>query len=153
MAGESTGPERSPVNRMGIAICALVGLLIAAYMSLYKLGVLGVLACGTGGCEIVQNSPWAVFLGVPVPYLGFLGYALVLVVALLGLQPGFTHDRRVAAVLAAGALLAFAFSAYLTYLEAAVIHAWCQWCVGSAVVATAMLLFTIPEIPMLRRSR
>jgi uncharacterized membrane protein len=31
-----------------------------------------------------------------------------------------------------------AYAAYLTYLEAAVIHAWCQWCVGSAVIITAI---------------
>lgn len=138
---------------MGIAVLALIGLLIAGYMSAYKLGLLGVIACGTGECERVQHSPWAVFLGIPVPYLGFLGYGLLLGGALLGLQPGLESDRRIAAVLLAGALIGFAFSAYLTYLEAAVIHAWCRWCIGSAVVATLVLLFAIPEVGRLRRSR
>jgi len=137
---------------MGIALCALVGLLIAAYMSLYKLGAFGMLICGTDGCETVQNSPWAVFLGVPIPYLGFFGYGALLVVALLGLQPRFQADRRVAAALSLGALLGLAFSAYLTYLEAAVIHAWCRWCIGSAVVAVLVFLFAIPELLRLRRS-
>lgn len=131
---------------------AVVGLLIAGYMSAYKLGWLGVLPCGTGGCETVQNSPWAVFLGVPVPFLGFIGYGIMLAAALLGLQPAFVADRRVAVVLLAGGVMGFGFSGYLTYLEVAVIHAWCRWCVGSAVVATLILLFTIPEALRLRRS-
>jgi uncharacterized membrane protein len=33
------------------------------------------------------------------------------------------------------------FSAWLTYLEAGPIGAWCLWCIGSAVVAT--LLFVV----------
>jgi len=154
-AGRVVPPEAEPAppaNRMGIAVLALVGLLIAGYMSAYKLGLFGVLACGTGGCETVQDSPWAVFYGMPVPYLGFLGYGIMLAAALLGLQPRFVADRRVAAVLLAGAVAGFGFSAYLTYLEAAVIHAWCRWCIGSAVVATLLLLCAIPEVRKLRRS-
>ena len=137
---------------MGVALLAVIGLLIAGYMSAYKLGLLGVLACGPGGCETVQHSPWAVFLGVPVPFIGFAGYAIMLGAALLGLQPHLVSDRRVAAVLLTGAVVGFAYSAYLTYLEAVVIGAWCRWCIGSAVVATLILLFAIPEVPRLRRS-
>jgi len=33
------------------------------------------------------------------------------------------------------------FSAWLTYLEGFAIHAWCQWCLISAAIAT--LLFVI----------
>lgn len=141
-----------PANRLAIALLALIGLLIAGYMSAYKLGWLGMLACSTGGCETVQQSPWAVFLGIPVPYLGFLGYGIMLAAALLGLQPRFLADPRVAAVLLAGAIAGFAFSAYLTWLEASVIHAWCRWCLGSAAVATLLLLLAIPEVKKLRRS-
>jgi uncharacterized membrane protein len=137
---------------MGLAVLALIGVLISGYMSAYKLGLLGMLACGPGGCEIVQHSPWAVLLGVPVPFLGLAGYGVLLVTALLGLQPAFVADRRIAGVLLAGALAGFGFSAYLTYLEAAVIHAWCRWCIGSAVIATLILLLAIPEVMRLRRS-
>jgi uncharacterized membrane protein len=147
--GAAAGP---PLHRMVLALLALIGLLVAGYMSAYKLGWFGVLACGTGGCETVQHSPWAVFLGVPVPYLGFGGYGIMFAVALLGLQPRFEADRRIPAVLLAGAGAGFVFSAYLTWLEAAVIHAWCRWCIGSAVVATLLLLFAIPEVKRLRRS-
>lgn len=140
-----------PRNRMAIALFALVGLLISTYMSLYKLGAFGVIACGTGDCERVQNSPWAVFLGIPVPYLGFIGYGALLVTAMLGMQPRFVQDRRISLVLLAGAFAGFGFSMYLSYLEAAVIGAWCRYCIASAIIATLLFLFTIPELFRLRR--
>lgn len=148
-ADHAPGP---PANRMGIALLALIGLMIAGYMAAYKLGLLGAIICGTGGCETVQQSPWAVFLGIPVPFLGVVGYGVMLGTALLGLQPRFLADRRIAAVLLAGAVAGFGFSAYLTWLEAAVIHAWCRWCLASAGIATLLLGCAIPEVKKLRRS-
>lgn len=138
------------LNRMGIALCALIGVLISTYMSAYKFGWLGTIVCGTGGCEKVQNSPWAEFLGVPVPVIGLLGYGALMVTALAGLQPRFAADRRLAIVLTAGATIGLAFSAYLTYLEANVINAWCRWCIVSAVLATLIFLFTLPEFRRMR---
>jgi uncharacterized membrane protein len=135
---------------MGVAVLALTGVLISAYMTAYKLGLVGSLVCGTGGCETVQNSPWAEVLGMPVPYLGLAGYGLLLVVALIGLQPRFEDDGRVAALLVAGAAVGAGFSAYLTYLEAVVISAWCRWCIFSAIIAALILLLTLPEIRRLR---
>ena len=144
--------EALPVTRMGIAVLSLVGFFIATYLLLHRLGVVGTLACGAdGGCAVVQGSRWAVFLGIPVPAWGVGGYALLLGTALLGVQPGLAGDRRVAAALLALSTVAFPFSAYLTALEAFVIHAWCRWCLASAGVATAIFLLSLPEIRRLRR--
>lgn len=137
-------------TRMAVAVLALLGILVSAYMAAYKFGLLGTVVCGTGGCETVQNSPWATFAGVPVPVLGLIGYGALFVAALLGLQPRFGGDRRIAVVLAAGATIGLLFSGYLTWLEAAVIHAWCQWCIVSAVLATLIFLFTLPEVRHIR---
>jgi uncharacterized membrane protein len=142
--------EAAPGNRMLIAVLALVGILISIYMALYKLGLIPEIACAGGSCTRVQNSPWAVFLGVPVPFIGVLGYGVLLATAVLGLQPGKSHDRRIATILLGGAVLGFLFSMYLTYLEAAVINAWCRWCIGSAVIASMILLSAIPEIGKVR---
>jgi uncharacterized membrane protein len=142
----------APVTRMGIAVLSLAGLFIATYLLLHRLGVVGTLACGAdGGCAVVQSSRWAVFLGVPVPAWGVGGYALLLGAALAGVQPGLADDRRVAGVLLALSSAAFLFSAYLTALEAFVIHAWCRWCLASAGVATAIFLLSLPEVRRLRR--
>lgn len=138
------------MNRMALAVLALIGVLIAAYMSAYKFGLIGSLICGSGGCNTVQNSPWAVFAGIPVPVIGLIGYLLMFITALLGLQPGLEDDRRISIVLLAGATIGAVFSAYLTYLEAAVIHAWCRWCITSAVLAALILVCALPEIGRLR---
>ena len=134
------------MNRMGIALLALVGVLISTYMTAYKFGLLGSIVCGTGGCETVQNSPWSIFLGVPVPIIGLVGYGLLFVVALLGLQARFEDDRRIALLLVVAGVTGAAFSGYLTYLEATVINAWCRWCIVSAILAGLILLFALPEL-------
>jgi uncharacterized membrane protein len=138
------------VNRMVVAVLALVGVLISTYMTAYKLGALGDIVCGTGGCQTVQNSPWSSFMGMPVPMIGLAGYGALMLTAIAGLQPAFAHRRIVPLALAGGASIGLAFSAYLTYLEAFVIHAWCRWCVGSAVLAVLIFLFALPEFRRLR---
>jgi uncharacterized membrane protein len=140
-----------PLTRMLMAVTALAGALIAGYMLLYKLGVLASIACGTGACESVQASPWSDFLGVPVPLWGVAGYGAIFVAALLGIQPGFIADRRIAAFLFFASTYGFAFSAYLSWIEAVRIHAWCRWCIASAVVATLLFLLAVPELGRMRR--
>jgi uncharacterized membrane protein len=124
--------------RQTIALLALVGFFIALYLWLYKIGVAGELKCGTGGCETVQLSPWAVVLGVPVAFYGVVGYAVLLVVALVGLQPAWLGRRGPTLLLAGLATAGFAFTLWLTYVELFVIHAICRWCVGSALVMTVI---------------
>lgn len=143
----------APLNRMIIAVLALIGLLISVYTLMYHLGLIGTILCGTGGCETVQNSPWARFLGVPVPVLGLVGYGALLVTAMLGIQPRFIADRRISILLIAAALTGLAFSAYLSYLEAFVIHAWCRWCIASAALTVLLLLAALPEIARMRGSK
>jgi uncharacterized membrane protein len=142
--------DGSMFNRMAIAVLALIGVLISTYMTAYKFGALGDIVCGTGGCQMVQNSPWAVFMGLPVPVIGLAGYGALMVIAMAGLQPSLARQRAVPALIAAGATVGLAFSAYLTYLEAFVIHAWCRWCIGSAVLAVLIFLFAIPEFRRMR---
>lgn len=136
---------------MAIAVLALAGFLVAVYLLLYKIKVLGTIACGTGGCETVQASPWSIFLGVPVPAWGVLGYLIILILALASLQPAFSEHRLVAGLLLANAVIAFVFSAYLTGVEAFLLNAWCRWCVVSAIIATLIFLLSLREIPAVFR--
>ena len=139
-------------NRMVVATVALIGAFISTYLLLYKLGAFGAIVCGDGACETVQNSPWAYFLGVPVAAWGLAGYAAILVVSILGIQPRFETDRWVSWALLIMTTGAFGFSVYLSILEEFVIHAWCVWCIGSAVAATLAFGFSLPEIRRLRAS-
>jgi uncharacterized membrane protein len=135
-----------PVSRMAIAILSLVGLVISTYLSLYKLGYLGFIQCTTGGCDTVQSSPYAYFLGRPVALWGVGAYVTLLVLALVGIQPRWMHERWVALALFSVSAIGVAFTAYLTYLEAYVIHAWCQWCLVSAALVTLIFLSSIPGL-------
>jgi len=147
-----TGGVAAPLTRMGIAVLSLAGLFIAAYLLLHRLGIVGTLECGAdGGCSVVQSSRWAVFLGIPVPAWGVGGYGLLFGTALAAVQPGLAGDRRIAAALLGLSAFAFAFSLYLTALEAFVIHAWCRWCLASAAIATTIFFLSLPEIRRLRR--
>lgn len=140
-----------PKNRMGITLFALIGALIALYMTLHKLGLIGELLCGTGSCEIVQTSKWAVFMGVPVPYWGLAGYTILTTLGLASLQPRYIDSKALRVALIVTSSLAFLFTVYLTALEAFVINAWCRWCIASAVVATLIFLCTLPEFRRLGR--
>ena len=121
-------------HRQAIALLALVGFFVALYLWLHALGVGGPLKCGTGDCDTVQASRWAMFLGVPVALYGVVGYAAILAVALAGLRPAAIARRGRTLVLAALATGGLLFTAYLTYLELFVIHAICRWCVASAAI-------------------
>ncbi len=132
-------------NRLALAILAVAGLFISLYLWLYKLGKIGTIACGTGGCETVQLSAQSRFLGVEVALIGVLGYLVLLGLALLVLHPkyaGASWPLTWLMVLAGGAVL---FTAYLKYLEFFVIHAICRWCVGSAVVIATMFGVAVVE--------
>jgi uncharacterized membrane protein len=138
---------------MAIAVLALVGLLVSVYLALHNLGYLGILQCSTGGCLTVQSSAYAWFpprtltdAGIPVSVMGVAAYALLLAIAIAGLQPRWMEARWVARALAAVSFGGVLFSGYLTYLEAYVIHAWCQWCVISAILVTCIFFCSLPGL-------
>ena len=141
------------IHRMSAALLSLIGLFISAYLYLYKIGRIGTLACGTGACETVQLSPWSRFAGVDVSLIGILGYAALLALSLVALQPGLSFQRWPTVVLSLLAGIGVIFSLYLTYLELFVIHAICRWCLGSAVIILAILIVTLLDLRRLSRAR
>lgn len=141
------------MRRMVIAAIALVGLFVATYLWLYKLGVLGQLSCGIGSCETVNTSKWAMLLGQPVAFWGVGFYVAMLAVSVLGTSERFERDRRFTvalAVMSGGGVL---FSGWLTYLELAVIHAICMYCVVSALLVVAMFVLSVLELRAGRAER
>jgi uncharacterized membrane protein len=147
-----------PLSRMAIAVLALIGLFISGYLSLYNYGFLGVVQCGVGGCMVVQSSAYAWFpprtvsdFGVPVAALGIVAYTALLSLAIIGVQPRHVAARWVASSIFVVAAVGVIFSGWLTYLEAAVINAWCQWCVVSAILIAMIFLLSIPGFRAARR--
>jgi len=126
----------------GIAtFLATFGIGVATYIAIADSGG-GSPVCIAGGhgCQTVAESSYSHLLGVNVAIFGIVGYVLLLLCALLrgdgARMTGF-----------AVALIGFAFSLYLTYLELFTIEAICQWCVASAVLMT--LLFVANATRML----
>jgi len=135
---------------MIVAALALAGIFISLYLTLYKLGVIGELTCSIGSCETVNTSKWSTFLHLPVAAWGLLFYAEVFVISLVGTMPRFENAPIFSLVLVVEAAVGVLFSAWLTYLELAVIHAICIWCVTSACVVLATLVVSISDLRELR---
>lgn len=114
---------------------AAIGIGIAGYLVYVHYADAKVLCSISHGCETVQKSKYAKLGGVPVALIGLLGYVTIM---------GSLFVRGETARLAGAgmAIVGVGFSGWLTYLEAAKIHAWCQWCVASATVM-ALLAITL----------
>lgn len=140
------------VQKIAIVLFALVGLFDALYLSINRL-TSSHLACPTsGGCEAVQASPYAVFYGVPVAFIGVAGYAALLLLALLSLGDFLWGRLSARAVLAGVATVGVLFSAYLVYLQIAVIHAICFWCMLSASMELGIALLAWLDLHWSRRA-
>ena len=131
--------------RMTICFASLIAGLVALYLHLWKVGLVGPLACTTsGGCELVQTSQYGSFLGMDVALIGALGYALLFVASLLGLQPRWADARwpTVALMLLIGPALLFTL--WLKYGEFFVLRSFCPWCAVSAVaIALCAVMVTL----------
>ncbi|HEX6942779.1 MAG TPA: vitamin K epoxide reductase family protein [Gemmatimonadaceae bacterium] len=132
-------------KRMIIAALALVGVGLATYLAMYKLGYIGTLACTVGSCETVNLSRWATFLGIPVAVWGLGFYVVLFGVALLGTMERFADATWVSHALLVLTGWGVIFSGWLTYLELFVIHAICMFCVMSAILITVTFLVAVVE--------
>ncbi len=97
-----------------------------------------------------SSHPRAGFSASSVAFIGVLGYAGLLGLSLLALQPRFAGVSWPIKMMGWLSILAAGFTVYLTYLELFVIHAICRYCVGSAVIILLICLLSLVE---LRRAR
>ncbi len=142
-----------PLNRMVIALLATVGLFVALYLWAHNAGLTGPIVCGVGDCATVQSSEFATLGPVPVSAIGVAGYVALIVLSFVGLQPAHRASAAIGGLMLMGSAVGVAFSGYLTYLEAFVINAWCQYCVISAILMTLIFLACLPEVGRLRGSQ
>jgi uncharacterized membrane protein len=137
---------------MAIAVLSLITGLVALYLHLYKLGVIGNLSCSTGGCERAMFSRFGWFLGVDVALIGVIGYTLLLLTSLASLQPRWQAARWPVATLLLLALIGFVFTLRLKYGEFIVLHTFCPWCAISAVAITIITILAAIEWRMISRT-
>ena len=95
-----------------------------------------------GGCDIVQASQWATFLGVPTALWGLLLYAALAYIALRVNRPA-AQWRRAWILVVTG----WGVSVYLTVISVAVIQATCPYCLGSLGIFTGMMALLLWRRP------
>lgn len=134
--------ERAFRLRMVIGVLALVGLLVAVYLSLFELGLDIQMVCPAESsgldCEGVNQSPYVYAFVIPVAVKGVIGYTAILAVTLGWMTREYLGRLPVRLILLALAEYGFVFSLVLTYLEAFKIQAFCSWCLFSAALMTAI---------------
>jgi len=121
--------------RIAIGVVCLIGIAVATYLTYTHYAGLNVVCPVSGGCETVQKSVYSKLDGIPVAVLGLAGYIAILISLAVRNELG-----RVAGF--GMALVGCMFSLYLTYREIFTIKAICEWCVGSAVCMTVLVVLT-----------
>lgn len=125
-----------------VAAVAAAGVLVAAYLTATTLSGASALFCqGNGGCDVVQSSRYARFLGAPTAAWGAVFYLTIGALALVGLTA-----RRWLPAFVLG-VVGVAFSAYLTYVAVAMLRALCLYCLASAGIAVSLLALLVVRRP------
>jgi uncharacterized membrane protein len=123
------------VPNVPVLALSVVGMAIAGYLT--YTGWSGGLAafCGPGeGCDIVQSSRWATFLGLPTAFWGLVTYAALAVVAWR--EPRAAVQWHWASLVA---MAGWSVSVYLTGVSVFVLDATCPYCLASLGIFTAIL--------------
>ena len=124
---------------------AVLGVLVSAYMTIYKLTDDQSMCLGNGGCSVVNSSIYSEVYGIPVAVIGMGGYGVILAALLLQGRSRFLQDNAI--MLAFGLTLAgFVFSLYLIYVELALIHALCPFCITSQVTITILFILSVTRL-------
>jgi uncharacterized membrane protein len=131
---------------MGIAALSLGGVFLATYLTLYKLGYIESLACGTGSCEVVQASRWSKLFGQPIALWGACFYVAMFVLATAGSLERFAESKRLSVLMVAASGFGVLFSGWLTYIEVARLHAICRFCVGSACLVVVIFVLSVLDL-------
>jgi uncharacterized membrane protein len=84
-------------------------------------------------CGIVNKSPFAVVMGIPVAVIGMMGYLLL----------GALAFKRAYRLMLLAVLPALAFSLYLAHIEKDVLGVWCIYCVISLGIISLVTLLDL----------
>lgn len=99
--------------------------------------------CGEGsGCDLVQSSRWATFLGMPMATWGLFTYLALTALAWRARKKP-KHWTPLIFVAVGG----FGVSAYLTVISLVEIEATCAYCLASFATITAIMILTLAQRP------
>lgn len=125
-----------------LLILSFLAFVDSAYLTIEHYSSL-VPPCTLGGCEKVLTSSYAVVLGIPTSLWGML-YALFVFFLVLVFRHEPNRRRAVLLVYILGAGLVGALG--LVYLQAFVLHAFCQYCLIFEAIIVAMFLTSLWQL-------
>ena len=121
------------------ALLSLLGLADALYLTVEHVTGQSVKCTIISGCSEVLSSPYAVVAGIPLAAVGAAAYFTVFSLATLA-----AFGYRAAGTLLTPVIAAMFFvSIWLIYLQAFVIREFCQYCLFSAAITTALLVVVV----------
>ena len=135
------GSRRAALLDACAALLALVGLCDAVYLTVEHLNGTSLQCSITHGCAEVLGSRYATVGGLPLAAFGAAAYFTAFSLSTLAAF-GYASTRRLLAALVA---LMFLFTLWLLYLQAFVLHAFCQYCLLSAAVTTLLLIVVLAQ--------
>jgi len=135
----SADGTRNTIGKLPIAaaLVALLGLADSIYLTVHHYTAVPVPCSIIEGCEQVLTSPYAEVAGFPLAAFGAVAYFIAFSLALLAAF----GDRRMWGLFGIQVTLMAVFTGWLIYVQAALIGAFCQFCLISA--ATTFLLFLL----------
>ena len=125
-----------------LLVLVVIGLLVSIYMTIYKFTGNDGMCVGSGDCKTVNASRFSEIYGIPVALVGVGGYTAILAVLLLEKRNDFLR-KNATMILFGFSLLGFMFTLYLVYVEAAILKAYCPFCVASQVTMTLMFILSV----------
>jgi uncharacterized membrane protein len=134
------------LKQIAIALSVL-GLLVSIYMTVYKYTKNEKMCVGSGGCNIVNSSRYSEVSGIPVAVFGIVGYAAILGVLLFERKNRFLEENSTMLFFGLS-FTGFLFTAWLIYVEIALIKALCPFCLTSQ--ASMTIVFIISVIRLIR---
>ena len=121
------------------AVLSLLGIADALYLTVEHVTGQSVRCTILSGCSEVLSSPYATVRGIPLAALGAAAYFTVFSLATLA-----AFGYRAAGTLLTPLVTAmFVVSLWLFYLQAFVIHQFCQYCLFSAAITLALVLVVV----------
>jgi len=141
MSTSTTSPKDVKVRRI-LAVLGFIGLLDSAYLSYIKLANATASCAGIGDCDAVNSSKYADIFGIPIALLGAGAYIVMLLILFMEARDPLWRANGPLTLFVL-TLIGVLYSAYLTYVEIAILHAICPYCVISAVVLVAMFSLSV----------
>ena len=131
---------------VAVILLSLVGVADSSYL-VWKHRSGGSARCPANGCDLVTQGEYGEIRGVPVAAFGVVGYLTLLALSVLAAAlGGRSLMRAIFGISGIGVVV----SAFLVYLQVAVIRAICPWCLLSAFTMTALFILSIVVLCQMR---